>query len=234
MNQYMLNSTRKIDIVFCIDGTGSMRPCLESIKNNAVTFYTKLVEEMTNMGSSIDYLRIKIIVFRDYAQKDKEKAMVQSKFFELPDDNDELDEYLSGIRAEGGCGQDANGLEALYYAMTSDFIATGPKDRQVIVMFADTTALNLGRRRKVENYPSDMVDKQGLINVWVGLDQMHPTKLRERNKRLVIYAPRDTVYEELHHKLNRSCFEPVESGNGLNEISFDTVVRIIAASASSV
>ena len=223
--------SRSIDVVFCIDGTGSMTPCIDNIKNNAMRFYQELVSEITAIGNSVDMLRAKIITFRDY-KSDGQEAMVESRFFELPDENEEFADHLKSIKAKGGCGEDANGLEALYYAMNSDFV-TGINDRQVIVIFADTTAIPLKKRAKCPNYPKDMVDDDGLIETWM-CAQSRPTKLRERNKRLVMFAPHGTIYEQLSLAFNRSVFEPVETHNGIDDVTFDDIIKLLAASASSV
>lgn len=53
---------RNVDVVFCIDGTGSMAPCIESIKAN---------------------------VHRDY-HFDGEQAMSESPFFEFPADTADM------------------------------------------------------------------------------------------------------------------------------------------------
>lgn len=221
---------RNIDIVFCIDGTGSMYCCIDNVKANAKRFYRDFADKMKKNGSVIDLMRIKFIVFRDY--KSDDDAMVESPFFELPSDESDFVRYLDGIQANGGCGEDANGLEALYLAMKSDF-TTGPKDRQVIVLFADTSAIPLGKRRKYRGYPRDMVDDDGLIETWL-CTQDHPSKLRERNKRLVMFAPEGSCYEQMKKTYNRSVFTPVEIHGGLDDISFDEIMNIIAASASSV
>lgn len=226
-----LTTKRNIDIVFCIDGTGSMTPCIENVKTNARRFYADFAKAMTEMGSEIDMMRIKIIVFRDY-KCDGQNSMVESPFFELPSEDREFSAYLDGIQATGGCCEDANGLEAFYRAMQSDF-TTGAKDRQVIVMFADTTAIPLGHRRNCAGYPKDMVDDKGLLETWMCM-QSHPSKLRERNKRLVMFAPQGSCYEEMRQRYNRSIFTPVEIHNGLDDISFADIIKIIAASASSV
>ncbi len=226
-----LSTKRNIDIVFCIDGTGSMSPCIDSVKNNAKRFYADFAEAMTDLGSEIDMMRIKIIVFRDYKCDGKE-SMVESAFFELPAEEEEFSAYLDGIHATGGCGEDANGLEAFYRAMMSDF-TTGSKDRQVIVLFADTTAIPILERRNCSDYPRGMVDDDGLLETWMCL-QSRPSKLRERNKRLVMFAPRGSCYEEMKRTYNRSVFIPVEIHRGLDDVSFADVIKIIAASASSV
>ena len=231
LSSNIISTKRNIDIVFCIDGTGSMWPCIDSVKNNARRFYRDFAKSMTDMGSTIDMLRTKIIVFRDY-KSDGQDSMVESRFFELPLEEQEFSDYLDGIEASGGCNEDANGLEALYLAMKSDF-TTGPKDRQVIVLFADTTAIPLGTRRKCSYYPRDMVDENGLLETWI-CSQKHPTKLRERNKRLVMFAPAGTCYEEMRSLYNRSTFTPVRMDSGLEDIPFDSIIKIIAASASSV
>lgn len=227
----VLGAKRNIDIVFCIDGTGSMTPCIENVKNNARRFYADFVRAMTNMGSEIDMVRIKIIVFRDY-KCDGQKSMVESTFFELPTEEQAFSAYLDGIHATGGCGEDANGLEAFYRAMMSDF-ATGAKDRQVIVLFADTSAIPLGNRKNYPGYPRDMVDDNGLLETWMCM-QNHPSKLRERNKRLIMFAPKGSSYEEMKQYYNRSVFVPVHIHGGLDDISFAEIIKIMASSASSV
>ena len=222
---------RCIDIVFCIDGTGSMSPCIKSVKENAKRFYTDFEKAMKDTGSSVDMLRIRLVVFRDY-KCDGERAMEESPFFELPTDNEEFSSYLDSVKASGGCGEDANGLEALYFAMKSDFV-TGKNDRQVIVLFADTTAIPLKARSGYANYPSYMVDDDGLLQTWM-CTQEYASNLRERNKRLVFFAPDNSIYEEMSQKYNRSIFQPVRIHSGMDDISFEEIIKIISASASSV
>ena len=221
---------RSVDIVFCIDGTGSMSPCFESVTANARRFYTDLSGEVVKAGASIDMMRIKIIVFRDY-KSDGAEAMVESRFFELPSEEEELSAYLATQEAHGGCNENANGLEALYLAMMSDFV-TGQNDRQVIVLCADTTAIPLLERKMYQHYPSEMVDEDELLNLWTA-SQDPKVKLRQRNKRLIMFAPVGSVYERMKQTYNRSIFQPVEIHNGMDDISFDIIIRNLAASVSS-
>lgn len=232
MSDNTLGKKRNVDIVFCIDGTGSMAPCIESVKSNARRFHMEFVNKMTDLNSEITSLRVKVIVFRDY-KDDGDEAMVQSPFFELPDDNPDFENFLAGISASGGGDAPENGLEALYYAMKADF-ATGPNDRQVIVLFTDADALDLQARGGEPSYPSDMVDFDGLITTWICATQSADFKLRERNKRLVLFAPAGTKYEGLKKLMNRSVFTPVDMASGLGDIDFSEILNIVAASASSV
>ena len=55
-----------VDIVFCMDATGSMRHLLDLVKKNALSFYDDLTKEMASKGKTINELRAKVIAFRDY------------------------------------------------------------------------------------------------------------------------------------------------------------------------
>lgn len=225
---------RKLDIVMCIDGTGSMSPYLATVKKNAERFYQNLAAEMlTNNNTEIDMLRIKIIVFRDYANEGAD-AVSQTRFFELNTDMDrvEFEKALADIKAQGGGDKPENGLEALYYAMTSDFV-TGRDDRQIIILFTDADALELKERAGCDGYPADMVDHDGLINLWACASQDASIKLSERIRRMIVYAPEGTKYDDLSKVMERMIFVPTRPEDGLSEIDFSAVIKIIAASASS-
>lgn len=236
-----LNSSteRKIDIIFCIDGTGSMSPCIDAVKSNAKKFYMDFVEKMTNeYGSSVDELNIKVITFRDYME-DGNQAMVQSEWYDITAGDDvEYEKHLNGIIADGGGDEPENGLEALFYAMTSDWNAKGDKDRQVIVLFTDADAVPFGTHNGHPNYPADMVDADGLLNTWMCIRpaflNQGDFKLKERCKRLLMFAPAGTIYETMQGSYNRSQFIPVQMDAGLGDITFDEIIKTIAASASSV
>ncbi len=223
--------SRKVDMVICIDGTGSMTPCIETVKAKAIMFKDEFANAMTALGSSVDSMRVKIIVFRDY-KSDGQQAMEQSPFFELPGDNPEFEKYLADIQANGGGDNPENGLEALYYAMKSDF-TTGEKDRQVIVLFTDDDALDLKERAAEPGYPADMVDMTELITAWTCCSQDPSFKLKDKLKRLVIFAPEGTKYQKLATQLNRSVFRPVDRADGMKSLTFETIMNIIAASASA-
>ena len=232
------STERKIDIVFCIDGTGSMTPCIDAIKNNAKKFYMDFVEKMTNEGSSVDELNIKVITFRDYTEDGKD-AMVVSEWFDITAGDDvEYEKHLNGIVADGGGDEPENGLEALFYAMTTDWNAKGDKDRQVIVLFTDADAVSFGSHTGHPNYPTDMVDMDGLLNTWMCVRPAFlgqgDFKLKERSKRMVLFAPAGTIYETMMGNFNRCQFTPVQMDAGLGDMDFEEVIKIIAASASSV
>ena len=100
-----------VDIVMCIDATGSMAPIIDEVKKNAISFYEKFIESMEENDKEVETLRIKVIAFRDYGVDDE--PMVQSEFFTLPDQNDEFRAYVAGIEAKGGGDTPENALEQL-------------------------------------------------------------------------------------------------------------------------
>ena len=219
--------TRNVDIVFCIDGTGSMTPIMDNVKARAKDFYNDLIDEIKKRGCDVGSVRVKLIVFRDYGVD--EVPMDISNWFELPVDDDLFSDRLNGITPSGGGDLPENGLEAIYYAMKADWV-TGPMDRQVIVMITDADALELGVRGGSAKYPSDMGNLADLVSIWMGMVQDPNLKLQQHNKRLIMFAPAKTQYEELVGVLEGSMFRPVEPGKGLKDIAFDDIVAVIAAS----
>jgi hypothetical protein len=79
-----------------------------------------------------------------------------------------------------------------------------------------------------------MVNEDGLIKTWMISGQDATLKLRERSKRLILFAPEATKYKELSSKLNRCTFQSVEMSKGLSELDFSDILKSIAASASTV
>lgn len=230
LNDNFKEIKRNVDIVFCIDATGSMSNIINDVKENAKRFHKDLANALVKANSSVESLRVKVIAFRDY--ECDEEPMVISSFFELPSDVTDFESCVNKIEADGGGDNSENGLEALYYAMTSDFY-DGPKDRQVIIMFTDADALALKKREKCKDYPSDMVDMKGLEEIWSCIGQ-GKYKLKDKLKRLIIYAPVDTIYEKKLKNWNRTTYVPVESDEGLKDLDFSTVIKEIVASVTSI
>ena len=108
-----------VDMVFCIDVTGSMGPFLDSVKSMVQNLYDDLVRELAGRSRLSRNFRAKIIAFRDYYADGEEYAMNESRFYNLtdPDDNLEFCEYVAGLKQGGGGDEPENALEALALAM---------------------------------------------------------------------------------------------------------------------
>ena len=46
-----------VDIVFCIDVTGSMKPIIDAVKANALGFYDDVQANLTEKGKNVEQLR---------------------------------------------------------------------------------------------------------------------------------------------------------------------------------
>ena len=72
--------TTYVDIVFCIDCTGSMAPIIDTVKDLTLGFYDDLIKTMADTYQRrVETLRVKVIAFRDY-YCDGNRAMQESKF----------------------------------------------------------------------------------------------------------------------------------------------------------
>lgn len=226
-----LSKERKIDIVFCIDATSSMGPCIDNVKKHARTFYQEFVDKMTKeYNSTVDSLRVQVIVFRDL-ECDTE-GLVCSEFFELPADSRDFENYLDRVTPRGGGDYKESGLEAIYTAMTTKWIARGSNDRQVILFFSDADAIDFGEKENRTGYPK-ICDQTTFLNMWL-CRMGNANKLSERCKRMVMFAPAKSVYEKLQGMLNRTAFKAVVPQKGMADVSFDEIMKILCASASSI
>ena len=89
-----------VDIVFCIDVTGSMNPILDAVKANALGFYDDVQTNLTEKGKNVAQLRVRVVAFRDLAA-DGAAAVEESPFYELPADRGGFSEFVNVLGLMG-------------------------------------------------------------------------------------------------------------------------------------
>lgn len=225
------HSSKNADVIFCIDGTGSMLRFIEKIMPDIKSLCQQMVEGLTRFNKDTK-VNLKVITFRDY-QFDS-NAMVQSQWFDLTaGQDDDLLNYIGSIDPYGGGDEPENGLEALFYAMTSKWNAVGNSGKQIIVLLTDAHAKPLGEGKDEPDYPKYMVDYDGLLDTWRGICPSFISQadfnLSKRNKRLIMFAPEGTLYEKLYSDLDgdHCVFYRVRQDDGLYEIEVDDIVRMM-------
>lgn len=225
------------DIVFCIDGTGSMSKKTSSDTNNRLIDEVKekaekisefFLEEASKNNYDIVSFRIKVIVFRDY-ETDAHLAMQESSFYSLPEKASDLASFVNGIDAAGGGDVPENSLEAISYAFKSDWTQEGGGSRRhITVLFTDAPPIPLGQRSFCPDYPKDLPkDLNALKDMWTCADQ--ETKMSLKTRRLVLLAPSCPEWEEV------ACWEktlafPVNANEGLSGISIEDIMGYIVKS----
>jgi hypothetical protein len=217
-----------VDIVMCIDATGSMAPIINEVKNNALSFYQKFVDSMEENDKEVSELRIKVIVFRDYICDSE--PMTESEFFVLPDQNAAFRSFVSNIEACGGGDGPENALEAIALAMKSPWTTSKAKKRHVILVFSDAPALPLGERSDCPSYPGNMPDNLSRLGAWwEGTDQEFYSAYDKRSGRLVAFVPSAEPWVELQ-AWNRywPAFSP--AGTGLDNVNIQGAIDLLVGS----
>lgn len=179
--------TYNVDMVFCIDSTGSMRHVLDFVKHNALNLYKDIADEMEKKHKVINQLRVKVIAFRDYIA-DGDEAMLSSDFFILPQQAQMFHDCVSGIAAKGGGDIPEDGLEALAYAIRSDWSREGVKKRHIIVAWSDAPTHDLGHGKAAPWYPEGMAKDFDELSLWWEDEQLGGS-MDENAKRLLLFAP---------------------------------------------
>lgn len=98
------------DIVFLIDATGSMQPCINDIKNNIKLFFRKLEEPDANGNVIVKDWRARVIGFRD-VKADGSEWYIGNPFVRSAA---AVETQLDSLRATGGGDEPESLLDALY------------------------------------------------------------------------------------------------------------------------
>ena len=199
----------KVDLVFVIDATESMRSMLDELKESILSFPERLLEAALLAGRAHIDLRAKVTWFRDH-DCDGDQAFGESEFFALPEENGEFREAVCRITAKGGGNQPESGLEALARAMHSDFVQEGEKRRHIIMLFTDAAA-----RPQEDHGDPEAAEKKGCApamyreNMQESLealfDEWHQYRaclgsrfrLDRRGRRLILVTPWEYPWNEI-------------------------------------
>lgn len=217
-----------VDFVFVIDATYGKTRLIKAIEEGTLFFYENLCNALAQRQKRLQKLRVKVTWFRDY-YFDGQYAYGESKFFELPEENEDFRKYVASIRAVGGGDDPESALEALTLAMRSDFTQDGDRRKHIIVLFTDQSAHafeDYDRLVKQASeygygpiiYPSDMPKSlMQLYDEWDGHGLNRPTKIDSRGKALILYAPDAYPWDDMEIDLDRLLRVSVSLGRNCEE-----------------
>jgi hypothetical protein len=216
-----------VDIVLCIDCSGSMASVIESLKKNVCNIPKDLNTALEQKSKDLRELRIRIIAFSDL------NAIKASNFFvvEPQRDTTDFELYVNHLSLSGGVyGGPKSGLEALAIALGSDWTDEGDKQRHLIVMFSDSSAHRLEDR--VDAVPieflglvPDSLDE--LTDVW---DGGQAVKLKRFARRLIIFGPDAYPWNTITEAWGQTVFLPSQAGKGLEDVEYLTILDTITNS----
>jgi von Willebrand factor type A domain len=222
-------SSYAVDIVFCIDCTGSMGPYLESVKQSARSFHTMLAKKMDEKDKGIRQLRIRVVAYRDLGEEG-EKAIWSTNFFNMPDEASGFESFVSSLDADGGGDEPESGLEALVTAIRSPWERGLDKRRHVIVVCTDASAHPLGRftvptTGQTQPMPADLA---GLQSIWG--DEVDDGEMEFSSKRLIVFGPDMYPWNELGESLENCIWVTSRAGQGMRDADQETVLEAVAGS----
>ena len=215
-----------VDIVFCIDVSGSMTPILDAVKSHALGFYDDVQTNLTAKGKNVSQLRVRVVAFRDLVA-DGEAGLEESPFYTLPTERTGFSEFVSGLIAQGGGDVPESGLEAVSLSINSPWTTTGDRRRQVIVVWTDQPAHPLDP----SVVPADLAsripaDFSALTDVWEDEQGVMGTS----SKRLILFAPDGPGWSDISSVWENVVHHPSQAGGGLSEVDYGTIIDSIGNS----
>ncbi|OHV42467.1 vWA domain-containing protein [Pseudofrankia sp. BMG5.36] len=223
------NPPHAVDIVLCIDVTGSMSSIIETVKKDALTFHNRLADKVAGKGKSLGQLRLKVIAFRDFGDR-ADDAIQESEFFQLPAEARQFEKFVRGLRATGGGDAPESALEALALAIQAPWERELPRTHHVIVMFTDAAAHPLGKHRSKARtyYPKNIAkDFDTLFDQW-GHENSTSARMDPSAKHLVLFAPDQTPWTGISETWDNTLHARSRAGHGLDDIYIEEIISTIA------
>ena len=215
-----------VDIVFCIDVSGSMTPILDAVKSHALGFYDDVQTNLTAKGKNVSQLRVRVVGFRDIVA-DGEAGLEESPFYTLPTERTGFSEFVNGLVPQGGGDAPESGLEAVALSINSPWTTTGDRRRQVIVVWTDQPAHPLDPSVVPADLSSRIpADFSALTDVW----EDEQGVMGSSSKRLILFAPDGPGWSDISSVWENVVHHPSQAGGGLSEVDYGTIIDSIGNS----
>ncbi len=135
------------DIVFVVDVTGSMQPCIDALRENIKVFVDTLASTDANNGSPVKDWRGRVVGYRDFKADGEREWIIDNPFVRDPS---ALKSQLAALEARGGGDEPESLLDVLYRVAKCEDAAKGEaeSDRKwrnrgaaarVVVVFTDAS-----------------------------------------------------------------------------------------------
>ncbi|MDO4621208.1 MAG: vWA domain-containing protein [Lachnospiraceae bacterium] len=222
------NEMYDVDVCMLIDKTGSMRPIIDTVKQNALHLYDDIKRDMTEKGKNISNLRVRVMAFGDYAA-DGAEAFYGCDFLNMPEQAELLEQCVNSIRAEGGGDEPEDGLEALAFGIRSPWCTGNNRKRHIICLFTDASAHDLGNGRSEAGYPEDAPKSFEELMIMWGTAQ-YPGEIDPYAKRLLLFAPDCSYWSRIAREWDNTILMPVASGKGLHDVTYQSMLNTISNS----
>lgn len=199
------------DIVFCIDVTQSMQPCIDQVKQNVHNFATSI---QTYSGNTKVDWRARVLGYRDF-NVDAECLVNDMDFVATAE---ELKAQLDKVNADGGGDAPESTLDAILYAtLKSNWRAAAHK---VVVVFTDAPPLPHLHSKTTSELK--VADDMEVIN----------QTLKEKRIKLFLFGPKDATYDELSKAYRTVITQYEDADEGLKNADFKSILDAIAKTVS--
>lgn len=215
-----------MDFVLCIDASKSMQDKIEQVKKTAMNILEDSLMRTGNMGRYNLQCRVKLILFRDYLA-DGKNAMLITDFLSFPQQAFQITQLINSITPSGGsfAGRES-ALEALGYAISSDWSTDGDKRSYHILLWTDAPAQPLGHGFSASNYPSNMArDFSMLTDWWCGDEKTG--KMNHGRRLLSLLTPDVEPWNLIADWWDNVVLFPSQAGEGLTEEDYQAIVDTI-------
>lgn len=124
-----INPKKKVDIVFAIDATGSMKDDIEKLR-------AEWIPKLVNSLKKFNEIRLGLLLYRDYPDNFRYKSL-PVRFFDFTDDIKTFERHLNNFTIKGNEGGDIP--EAVYEALygSLEFYAWAPDAQKKIILIGD-------------------------------------------------------------------------------------------------
>jgi len=201
----------KADVVMCIDCTISMYNIINTIKNNALTFYPDLKQKCISQGKEITSMRIRVIGFRDFSDT---PTFETSPFYDIPSKEADFKKFVENLSAKGGGDFPERGYDALAMAVNSDW-SRSEDIHQIIILWTDDSSHPLS----------------GLNGVPPTIEQLKSlwkSKMSQKGKRLILFAPADDSWVSIEHDWDKTSRHDVNTGGGLSDVDYEEILKTLS------
>jgi len=209
--QQQNKNTYKSDIVFCIDGTGSMGGCIDAVKSKIEKVVTQTIDEQAKAHNAEFELRLRLVIFRD-VRSDGDFGI---ESYEFDDDISAFVAKLQAVEAKGGGDAPESTLDGLLIALKSNW-RDSKEAQRAIALFTDAPPLPKIEAITMEKAGHGELSAEGDADFIMALNDQVRAKV-------FLAGPADPVFDKLSKAME---FHETES-ESLADVDLDKWLELI-------